>query len=270
MDTIRIIHNLPRSGGTIISKSVGVQKNIILLSEIHPMGPVVRKKMGENPSFAQPIYQAQSWYKLFNENDLDQIRGKTLNFIEKIKFLNNKLKDQNKKLVIRDWSFVDFLGEPYIKPTKRNALFEILSDHFEIKNLYIIRDPLENFLSCCRRLTFFLKNYSFEVFLDGYYSYLQNISKDNLIEYEEFTKEPEKNLNKISSILNFNFDKKDLENLDKLKITGDIQANSSNQIRAVKIMKDEILGELEKEKINKNLKYLEIKEKIKKLTKKEF
>ena len=155
MDTIRIIHNLPRSGGTIISKSVGVQKNIILLSEIHPMGPVVRKKMGENPSFAQPIYQAQSWYKLFNENDLDQIRGKTLNFIEKIKFLNNKLKDQNKKLVIRDWSFVDFLGEPYIKPTKRNALFEILSDHFEIKNLYIIRDPLENFLSCCRRLTFF-------------------------------------------------------------------------------------------------------------------
>ena len=35
-------------------------------------------------------------------------------------------------------------------------------------------------------------------------------------------------------------------------------------------MKDEILGELEKEKINKNLKYLEIKEKIKKLTKKEF
>ena len=108
------------------------------------------------------------------------------------------------------------------------------------------------------------------MFLDGYYSYLQNISKDNLIEYEEFTKEPEKNLNKISSILNFNFDKKDLENLDKLKITGDIQANSSNQIRAVKIMKDEILGELEKEKINKNLKYLEIKEKIKKLTKKEF
>ena len=56
----------------------------------------------------------------------------------------------------------------------------------------------------------------------------------------------------------------------KLKITGDIQANSSNQIRAVRIMKDEMLGELEKEKINKNLKYLEIKKKIKKLTKKEF
>ena len=270
MDTIRIIHNLPRSGGTIISKSVGVQKNIILLSEIHPMGPLIREKMGQDPSFAKPIYQAQSWYKLFNENDLDKIKGKTLNFIEKIKFLNNKIRDKNKKLVIRDWSFIDFLGEPYIKPTKKNTLFDILSDHFEIKNLYIIRDPLENYLSCCRRLTFFLKNYSFNVFLDGYYSYLQNISKDNLIEYEEFTKKPEKNLNKISSILNFNFDEKDLKNLDNLKITGDIQANSSNQIRAVRIMKDEMLGDLEKEKVNKNLKYIEIKEKIKKLTKREF
>ena len=77
-------------------------------------------------------------------------------------------------------------------------------------------------------------------------------------------------MSKISSILNFNFDEKDLENLDKLKITGDIQANSSNQIRTVRIMKDEILGDLEKEKVNKNLKYIEIKKKIKKLTKEEF
>ena len=35
-------------------------------------------------------------------------------------------------------------------------------------------------------------------------------------------------------------------------------------------MKDEILGDLEKEKVNKNLKYIEIKEKIKKLNKEEF
>ena len=32
MKTIRLIHNLPRSGGTIISKSLGAQKDVILLS----------------------------------------------------------------------------------------------------------------------------------------------------------------------------------------------------------------------------------------------
>jgi len=49
MDTIRIIHNLPRTGGTIISKSVSAHKNIILLSEIHPEGIEIRKQMGVQP-----------------------------------------------------------------------------------------------------------------------------------------------------------------------------------------------------------------------------
>ena len=34
MKDIRLIHNLPRSGGTIISKCLGAQENIVLLSEI--------------------------------------------------------------------------------------------------------------------------------------------------------------------------------------------------------------------------------------------
>ena len=46
MKTIRLIHNLPRSGGTIISKSLGAQKDVVLLSEIHPEGVSIRKKMG--------------------------------------------------------------------------------------------------------------------------------------------------------------------------------------------------------------------------------
>ena len=270
MDTIRIIHNLPRSGGTIISKSVGVQEDIILLSEIHPMGPYVREKMTVDPNFGQPIYQTQSWYKLFDDNDLNQIRGKTLSFVEKIKFINKKTKDKNKNLVIRDWSFVDFLGEPYIKPTNKNTLVEMLSNHFEIKNIYVIRDPLQNYLSCCNRLTFFLTHYSFDMFLDGYNSYLKNISKDNFIIFEKFIKEPEKYLMKISSILNLNFEKKNLvklDNLEKLNITGDLIANSSKVIKNVKKW-DDILSHKEKEKVKSNLKYKNIKEKLNELIKK--
>ena len=272
MDTIRIIHNLPRSGGTIISKSLGVQKDIVLLSEIHPLGPLVREKMGVDPTFGQPIYQAQSWYKLFDEDDLDKIRGKTLSFVDRIKFICKKIKEKNKNLIIRDWSFVDFLGEPYIKPTKKNALLEILSNHFKIKSIYVIRDPLQNYLSCCNRLTFFLQHYSFDLFLDGYNSYLKNISKDNSIIFEKFIKKPENGLKKISSILNFNFDEKNLEklnNLNGLKITGDIQANNSKVIRTVKKW-DNILSNKEKEKINNNLKYIEIKKQLKELMKKDF
>ena len=52
MKTIRLIHNLPRSGGTIISKSLGAQKDVVLLSEIHPDGVALSKKTGINdPDF---------------------------------------------------------------------------------------------------------------------------------------------------------------------------------------------------------------------------
>ena len=46
MTEIRLIHNLPRSGGTIISKSLGAQKDVVLLSEIHPNGVEISKKLG--------------------------------------------------------------------------------------------------------------------------------------------------------------------------------------------------------------------------------
>ena len=48
MKTIRLIHNLPRSGGTIISKCLGAQKDVILLSEIHPDGILISKKNGSS------------------------------------------------------------------------------------------------------------------------------------------------------------------------------------------------------------------------------
>ena len=45
MTEIRLIHNLQRSGGTIISKCLGAQDDVVLLSEIHPIGIEVLKRM---------------------------------------------------------------------------------------------------------------------------------------------------------------------------------------------------------------------------------
>ena len=74
MKTIRLIHNLPRSGGTIISKSLGAQKDVILLSEIHPKGVEISKKFGAKTPIFDPIFQSQKWNNLFKEEkyDLDE------------------------------------------------------------------------------------------------------------------------------------------------------------------------------------------------------
>ena len=83
MDTIRIIHNLPRSGGTIISKSLGVQKDSVLLSEIHPDGQKVRDAMGVETNLGDPLYQFQNWYDFLEYKDYLEIKNSNLNLLEK-------------------------------------------------------------------------------------------------------------------------------------------------------------------------------------------
>ena len=64
MKTIRLIHNLPRSDGTIISKSLGAQKDVVLLSEIHPDGVALSKKTGINdPDFMELMKDLKSYYQ---------------------------------------------------------------------------------------------------------------------------------------------------------------------------------------------------------------
>ena len=123
MKTIRLIHNLPRSGGTIISKCLGAQKDIVLLSEIHPEGVSVSKKMGVNVPVFDPVYQIQKWNNLFEESEYKEILNSNLKFEEKIELVYEKTELANKRLIIRDWAFVDFFGRPFIEPSYKNSLF---------------------------------------------------------------------------------------------------------------------------------------------------
>ena len=264
MDTIRIIHNLPRTGGTIISKSVSAKKNIILLSEIHPEGIEIRKRMGVQPDWGDPLYQFQSWYNPFKVEEYDKIKSSNIDFLSKIKLINNKVKNENKKLIIRDWSFIDFLGKPYVEPKEKNSLYEILSNDFEIKNIYLLRDPIEMFISCNTKLSFFTKNYTFDLFLKGYNAYLDNIKGNKFIKFEKFIHNTSENLKKISEILDFEYDEDYYKNLENTKITGDVGATKSTAIGIKKNMFD-LLNEDQKKQINNNKNYLEVKSKLDKL-----
>ena len=108
------MHNLPRTGGTIISKCLGAQKDVALLSEIHPNGNEIWKKLKkpsapDTPIF-DPIYQAKEWNGLFNVNEYEMIKNSNFDFLKKIELIYEKAEENNKNLIIRDWAFVDFFG----------------------------------------------------------------------------------------------------------------------------------------------------------------
>ena len=90
----------------------------------------------------------------------------------------------------------------------------------------------------------------------------KDISLDNTITFEKFTSDPDKTLNKISSILNFKFDPNYLENFKKIKITGDEEAFDAINIRIKQNTSYKSLTNEQREQINKKLKYNTIMTKI--------
>ena len=249
MKTIRLIHNLPRSGGTIISKSLGAQKNVVLLSEIHPEGVSIRKKMGLPAFEFDPIWQSQIWFKLFEDDEYKRIFNSNLKFEEKIDIIYEKTESANKKLIIRDWAFADFFGRPFIEPSYKNSLLEILNKKFQIINIYIIRHPLKFYSSCYNFLSFFRNDYNFDFILKGYRSFFHNSSKDNICVFENFILETEKSLRNICNLLKIDYDDNYQSKLEFVNLTGDINAKNSvkihnkDSVAKKKIITEDILNE---------------------------
>ena len=56
---LRIVHNLARTGGTLICRCLGSMKGVAVLSEIHPMAA----------HLMNPVAQAREWFGLLSEQD---------------------------------------------------------------------------------------------------------------------------------------------------------------------------------------------------------
>ena len=259
MKTIRLIHNLPRSGGTIISKCLGAQKDVMLLSEIHPKGILISKKMGVLSSNFDPIFQSQTWNNLFEKDEYKKISISDLKFIEKIDLILEKTELANKKLIIRDWAFADFFGKPFIEPSYKNSLFEILNKKYNVLNLYVIRHPLKLYASCYNNLSFFRRDYKIDFFIKGYKNYFLNTSKDNICIFEKFIQEPEKSLRYMCNILKIDFDKNYLNKLKDVNLTGDPNAKNSINIHAKdSVSKKKLIKEDDLKKIKNHTDFISL------------
>jgi hypothetical protein len=66
--SIRLWHNLARSGSTMIGRCLGCMKGVCLLSEIHPLGA----------RFINPFGQANEWFGLFSPEDIARLGESTM------------------------------------------------------------------------------------------------------------------------------------------------------------------------------------------------
>ena len=77
--TLRLVHHMARSGGTLISRCLGCMSGVLLLSEIHPLGTAQ----------FNPLVQAQRWYGLLSSQDLADLRARRrVGFVEAIELIH--------------------------------------------------------------------------------------------------------------------------------------------------------------------------------------
>jgi len=206
---IRIVHNLARSGGTLLGRCIGCMSGVVLLSEIHPLGT----------QLFNPLQQAYHWHHLVRQEDISG--RQSIDFIEAIRLIERKCSLQAKYLVIRDWAHLDFIGRPFLRdPSNRLLLSEALASDFELCRIALVRHPIDQWLSS-RTLAVF-QQVTLGQYLQGYLAYTREVKKVGFIRYEDFTQEPEKQMRILCQKLRISFDGEFLEKWGNYcNITGD-------------------------------------------------
>ena len=138
--TIRILHHLARSGGTLISRCVGAMEGIVLLSEAHPLGQ----------KWINTVRQAKQWFGLLSDSEANRFQTESNGaaFVDLIELLADRCAERNQRLVLRDWSHLDFTGIPFIdQPSFQLTTAEQLSERFRVVNVGTVRQPLGQLMS---------------------------------------------------------------------------------------------------------------------------
>lgn len=229
---IYFIFYYARSGGTFFNRYLTNFDEFVILSEAHP----IHNGKGGIHSVKE---QMKKWYGVDIKADeySDQIDEA------------KKWCDKNDKfLVIRDWSYIDF-AKSYLNefnPPKNSTNMKLLESKYIVKKIAYVRDTIDVYLS---------QGQSIKSFSKEYLDFVSYIKKQNIeiFKYEDFVDNPQKEFELICKTL-------DLPKLDKVvendvssqKVIGDINVSRGNQSGKIIKLKRRYAGYFKTKAINTN------------------
>lgn len=197
-----------RSGGTLLNRCLGSLPDVIIMSEVNPLGGGWGAE--KEKSLTTIKTQAKKWYDIALKND---------DFVKSAVELSDICVDRNKKLIIRDWSFINFTPHKYnnFSPPNKLLSFEKLNGEKNIVSFAFVRDAIDVWIS--RGMP------PMEVFFKQYNNYIQEILKNNIkiFKYEDFCKNPDKEIKKICTHTNIPYNESYKNYNNFIEVNGDIQ-----------------------------------------------
>ncbi|MEX2366842.1 MAG: hypothetical protein WD601_09560 [Pseudohongiellaceae bacterium] len=211
---IAVLFHLARTGGTLISKCLGCIGGNVLLSEVNPEGSVMH-----------PLLQAYNWHGLFTADELQPYLDKNASrpdYLETIRFIHRKTLQLSQKLIVRDWSHLNFTGVPYTtRPCGQALQHEVLSRTFSVHAFATVRHPLDTYLSLSR-LQVVQGKLTVKSYLAGCKQFALFAAKTGFVRYEDFCREPQRRLQEICQALSVHYQEDFLHKFHAYQyITGD-------------------------------------------------
>lgn len=211
--SITLMLNYARSGGTLLNKCLASISDVVMLSEVNPLGGGWGILKEKSPTTVKA--QAKEWYEIDIKND---------GFREGISELSDYCSENRKHLIIRDWSFVNFSGhvDNNNNPIGKFLSIEEMQD-FDVKPFVFVRDIIDVWIS--RNMP------DISTFAREYLNFLNEVIKleIKIFKYEDFVKRPEYELESICNYIGIEFQNVYPECLNYDKVNGDTQIKTGSR-----------------------------------------
>ena len=183
--SVAVVHQMARTGGTLVNRCLGSMRDVLVLSEVHPLDPQCKITR-----------QAAHWFQLLSEDDKPWLRGLSARdplaaFSEIVECLVGRCREQGRHLVLRDWSHLDFLGVPFVHQPPMQLLTETaLRDRCDLRQAFVVRHPVDQYASCAARPGM-APHLTPRRFVDAYRAFAQLAADRGFQRYEDFVAEPD-------------------------------------------------------------------------------
>lgn len=109
-------------------------------------------------------------------------------------------------LVIRDWTHLDFTGVPFWRPTCRLKTYDALNAIPPTRHTCTVRHPVAQWRSLQRIQLGREGGLSPSDFFEGYWRFAHQVVEIGFIRYEDFTNDPDRELERLCTMLGVPYD----------------------------------------------------------------
>ena len=206
------------------ARVIAALPEVVLLSETNPRSAALHSGL------LNPVVQVRKWLpelassiSTFDEQEL----GCPHRFGELLECLHSAAEKLGLNLVVRDYSYVDFIGIPFVWPVPHDSSLDLaVAGRFFVSPIVLVRHPADQ-LASLRSHRAIRENLTAEHYLNSYFAFLKAMKEAPTFRYEDVTDHAAIFL-QICSRLGIRWDLNALERFASVdKVTGNKRSEES-------------------------------------------